>query len=80
MTPALGSQEDFDGGKKLCGFAYALLGSLAFSMKRGIAIGEKPVVLFFGTNLRQPYWQSSRFDRWRRRVVVRPDGKRASLL
>ena len=62
LTFAVASQEDVDGGEKLCGFAHALLGPLAFGMKPSIIIGQKPVVLFFGQNLRQPDSKFSGFD------------------
>lgn len=52
MALVLASEEDLDGVKKLCGFVHTLLGSLAFCMKPSVVIREKPVILFFGKNLR----------------------------
>jgi hypothetical protein len=63
MTLALASEEDVDGGKKLCGFADALLGSFAFSVKPGIMVGQKPIVLFFGEDLREPHRKFPRLDK-----------------
>lgn len=62
MTLAFPSQEELEGGKNSAAFAHALLGSLAFCVEPGIIIGEEPVVLFFGKNLRQTDCKFSRFD------------------
>ncbi len=51
-----------DGNEELAGFVHALFDALSFRVEPGVVVGQKPIILFFGKDLRESNRQLPRFD------------------